>query len=80
MTLHRLVGAVSDTEPRPIFANNTLNKPTWLVFRGDLSLVADWNSTTKSYAIVSLRASGGALSEKKVLLAAAAEPLVYMYA
>ena len=44
-----------------------------LLFRGDLLLVADWNSTTNSHAIVSLRSSGGALSEKRVLFDATLE-------
>ena len=35
-------------------------------------MVADWNKHTDSPAIVSFRASGSALSEKRVLLPAAA--------
>ena len=45
-----------------------ITEPLWLLFRGDLLLVADWNSTTKTHTIVSFRASGNALTERRVLL------------
>ena len=40
------------------------------MFRGELLLVADWNSTIASHTIVSFRVSDGALSERRQLLAA----------
>ena len=47
-----------------------LTGPQQLLFRGDELLVVDWNGATHSHAIVSLplHASGGALSEQRVLL------------
>ena len=43
-------------------ASFTLEKPHLLLFCGDLLLVADWNETTKTPAIVSLRAFGKGLN------------------
>ena len=51
-----------------------------IIFRREHLLVADWNSVIKSHAIVSFRASGGALSEKKELLAANDSVLVFVWA
>ena len=69
VTLHRLVW--SSVKPHlDQFANYTLHNPFWLLFLDDLLLVSSFNSTTKSDAIVSIPASDGALSEKRVLLTA----------
>ena len=51
-----------------------------LLFRGDLMLVADWNSDTDTHAIVSLRASGNALKEWQVLLDAETSVWVWAWA
>ena len=51
-------------------ARVVLTNPRELVFYKELLLVAHWNSTNGSDAVVSLRASGGALTEKRELLAA----------
>ena len=69
VTLHRLVWP--SPTPSHSLANFTLTTPTGLLFRRDLLLVSDSNSTTRSHGIVSVRTSGGALSEKRVLLTAA---------
>ena len=42
--------------------------PHRLLFRGDLLFVTDWNSTSDTHVIVSLRASGNAFTERRVLL------------
>ena len=42
--------------------------PHQLLFCGKLLLVADWTDATRSHAIVSFRASGDALTERRVLL------------
>ena len=73
VTLHRLVWPSLTLDP---IAKITFNKPMWLLFLKDMLLLSSWNSTTKSDAIVSIRASGGARSEKRVLLTAAAEPRI----
>ena len=64
VTLHRLVWPLTPRGSRRIHGQY-LSKV--LLFRGDLLIIADWNSTTNSHAIVSLRASGGALSEKSAV-------------
>ena len=70
VTLHRLVWSLPTPDHGP-FANiknlSNVSKSWPLLFRGDLLQVSDWNSTTRSHAIVSLRASGGALSEKSAV-------------
>ena len=43
-------------------------------------LVAEWNLTTKSDAIVSFHTFSGAISEKKVLLAADAKDRIFVSA
>ena len=49
-------------------ASVKLTEPRHLVFVGDQLLVADLNDDTGKHAIVSLRATGNALSERRVLL------------
>ena len=72
VALNRLVWTSGTPILVPI-ASYTLNNPGWLLFHKDLLLVSKWNTTTNSDAIVSLRASRVALSEKRELLAAANE-------
>ena len=76
VTLHRLVWSLP-TPNHGVCKHQktfrTFQKPWRLLFRGDLLQVSDWKSTTRSHAIVPLRASGGELSENRALLAASAE-------
>ena len=53
-------------------ANVSLTDSHGLLFREDLLLVADWNRATLTSAIVSIRASDNALTERRVLLDAQA--------
>ena len=76
VTLHRLVWPSPTRPSLDPLANNTIHNPYWLLFLDDVLLVCSWNSTILSDAIVSIRASDGALSEKRVLLTAAAEPRI----
>ena len=45
-----------------------IGTPHRLLFLEDLLLVSDWNETTRSHGILSLRSSGGALNEPRKLL------------
>ena len=51
-------------------ASHDLTDPRRLLFRGELLLVADWKTRyyTETHAIVSFRATGNALTERRVLL------------
>ena len=66
-SLHRLTPLQMSLKP---LDSVELTDPYKIVFYGEQLLVAHWNTQTKSHAIVSFRESGGALSEKKEMLAA----------
>ena len=77
VTLHRLEWTPTPShEAHDLFTGIYVDYPNQILFRGDLLLVNDWNSHNNSQAIVSFRASDGALSEKRVLLASAAKDLI----
>ena len=63
VSLHRL----ASLQLEQIATSDEL-KPHLLLFRGDLLLVADWNPAINKHAIVSFRATGNALTERRVLL------------
>ena len=54
--------------------------PQDLLFRGDLLLVAPWNSITRTDVIASLRVSGNAFTEQRVLLDAQAGVIYFQWA
>ena len=67
VSLHRLTSGPLRLEPLATSVN--LKYPDRLLFCGELLLVADRNrATTGSHAIVSFRATGNALTERRVLL------------
>ena len=81
VTLHRLVWPPTPSQgTHDVFAGIYVNNPNRLLFRKDLLLVDDWNPHNNSDAILSIRESGGRLSEKRVLLAAAAKDPIDMRA
>ena len=61
-------------------ASVSLSDPRQLLFRGDLLLVADWNSANRTASIVSFRASDNELTERRVLLDALASDRVVAWA
>ena len=70
VSLHRLASLPLRLEP---LSRVDLTDPhPFLLFRGDLLLVVDFNSHTDLTDIVSLRVSGNALTERRVLLDAQA--------
>ena len=69
VSLQRLASLPLRLEP---IASVDLTDPNLLLFSGDLLLVADLNRATRTYAIVSFRASDNALTERQVLLDAEA--------
>ena len=74
VTLHRL--ASDPLRFEPLATRGDLIAPRWLLFREDLLLVADWNNSVGTHAILSFRASGNALTERRVLLDAKRSVLV----
>ena len=65
MSLYRLVSF----SPLKLEQRNVsfIGAPHRLLFCKDLLLVSDWNETTRSHGILSLRASGGGLNEPRKL-------------
>ena len=55
---------------KQLATSDVLTSPQFVLFRGELLLVADWNFDTKTHAIVSLHQMGNALAEQRVLLEA----------
>ena len=65
VSLHRLTSAPLRLD---LLAKVDLKYPLGLLFFGNVLLVAHLNNSAEKYVIVSLRASGNALTERRVLL------------
>ena len=61
-------------------ASVSLTEPRQLLFLKNLLLVKDWNSATRSHAIVSFRASDNALTERRMLFDAQANVSINAWA